>query len=763
VKTSRVMTGLAGMVVAVALSANSNAAATPLTVVQAMAKADAYWLANGVSPAGATWQNSTFHVGNLAYLGVSGVTPNISTQTWAASNDYAVDSGPDSDGPNDLGAGEVYLMLGQPDSIRARVASEVAAQNYTLWSYVDALNMGMPSYARLGILDKNAADLNAMQAQFNYTKNILGLFNEATGLWWRDASFKGTNTYWSRGNGWAMMALAKVLQILPATEPRYAGYLQVFDQMAAALVPLQLSDGFWGADLRNPSAYGYEESGTAFFTYAIAWGINAGILSPSVYGPVVSRAWTALSTIALQASGEVGYVQGATTGSSQPSDGQPVKVTDTAAYGVGGFLLAGSEMVHISNPPFNTELSPPTISGAAIQGQTLSEAHGGWLHSPTSYGYQWEDCDSSGASCSEIPGATDQTYGLTSADVGHTIRVIETASSEGGSGDPASSAETAVVTPLPPSNSTVPAISGDTTQAQTLTESHGIWSNGPNSYTYQWADCGPAGTTCTAIAGATGQTYTLAASDVGHTIRVVETASNAGGASGPATSAATGAVAAVSAPASRPANSSPPVISGTTAVGYKLSSSTGAWSGTPVISYSYRWALCTSVCSAIAGARGRFYTLTSADRSAKIAVVVTATNSAGRTQASSRQVGPVRAAGPRARQVKAALSNVLTPSGKTAKINALVKAGGYKMSFTAPGRGKVVIDWYARVRGRQTLVALASVVFHRAGKATVKLKLTRKGIKLLDVGTSVKITTKASFTPVGGASTSSTKTTTLTH
>jgi unsaturated rhamnogalacturonyl hydrolase len=761
------MAGLAVMVVAVTLSANAHAAATPSTIVQHMAKADAYWLAKGVSLAGATWQNSTFHVGNLAYLDVSGATPNTATQTWAASNDYAVDSGTASDGPNDLGAGEVYLMLGRPDSIRARVASEVAAQNYTLWTYIDALNMGMPSYARLGILDKNAADLNAMQAQFNYTENTLGLFNKTTGLWWRDATFKGTNTYWSRGNGWAMMALAKVLQILPSTDPRYEGYLQVFDQMAAALVPLQLSDGFWGADLRNPSAYGYEESGTAFFTYAIAWGINAGILNRSVYGPVVSKAWTALSTIALQPSGEVGYVQGATVGSSQPSNGQPVKVTDTSAYGVGGFLLAGSEMEQFSNPPPNSLLSAPTISGTATQGQILSEGHGGWLRSPTSYGYQWEECNGSGASCSEIAGATNQTYRLTNADVEHTLRVVETAFSGAGSGDSASSSETAVVTPLPPGNITVPAISGDTTQAQTLTESHGVWSNSPNSYTYQWVDCDPSGGTCAAIPGASRQSYTLAASDVGHTIRVVEIAGNAGGAGSPATSGATGAVAAFPAPPSKPAsepvNSLPPVISGMTVVGHKLSSSTGAWSGTPSISYSYQWALCTSACSAIAGATGSSYALTGADPDAKIAVVVTASNSAGRTRASSREVGPVRAAGPRPAQVKAALSNVLTPSGRTAKINVIVKAGGYKMLFRAPGGGMVVIDWYARVRGKQTLVALARAVFRRSGKATVKLKLTRKGIKLLDVSTRVKITTKASFTPTGGTSTTSTKATTLTH
>jgi hypothetical protein len=349
---ARLFSWLAAPLLAAALAAgpaatSSLAGSAPLTVVQSMAKADAYWLAHGVSQTGATWQNSAFHVGNLAYLGTPGATPNTATATWAQNNHYAVNSSVGSARPNDLAAGEVYLKLAHPASIRARVASEVAAGNFTLWTYVDALNMAMPSYARLGIRDKSAADLNAMQAQFNYTKNTLGLFDAATGLWWRDARFKGTGTYWSRGNGWALMALTKVLQILRPTAPGYAEYLRVYKKMISALVPLQLSDGFWGADLRNPSAYGYEESGTAFFTYAIAWGVNTGILDRAVYKPVVTKAWRALSTIALQPSGEVGYVQGATKGASQPSDGQPVKVTDTSAYGVGGFLLAGSEMVHI--------------------------------------------------------------------------------------------------------------------------------------------------------------------------------------------------------------------------------------------------------------------------------------------------------------------------------------------------------------------------------------------------------------------------------
>ena len=176
--------------------------------MQEMTKADAYWLSHGDSPAGATWQNATFHVGNLVYQGLPGVVRNTATQAWAQNNHYALATTGSTD---DLAAGEVYLRLGQPASIRARVANEVAGGNDTLSTEVDALNMDMPSYARLGVLDKSAEDLSAMQAQFNYTEKTLGLFDEATGLWWRDARFKNTSTFWSRGNGWALMALSKVL------------------------------------------------------------------------------------------------------------------------------------------------------------------------------------------------------------------------------------------------------------------------------------------------------------------------------------------------------------------------------------------------------------------------------------------------------------------------------------------------------------------------------------------------------------------------
>ncbi|MBV9800204.1 MAG: metallophosphoesterase [Solirubrobacterales bacterium] len=194
------------------------------------------------------------------------------------------------------------------------------------------------------------------------------------------------------------------------------------------------------------------------------------------------------------------------------------------------------------SPPANTAL--PAISGTAQQGQTLTAANGSWTNSPTAYAYQWEDCDSSGANCASISGATSSSYGLGSGDVGHTIRVVVTASNAGGQGV-ATSTQTATVTATaatPPSNTALPAISGTAQAGQTLTTSNGTWTGTPPlSYAYQWQRCSSSGS-CQNV-GTNASTYSLTASDVGSTIRATVTASNAGGSSS-ATSPASAVVAA---------------------------------------------------------------------------------------------------------------------------------------------------------------------------------------------------------------------------
>ena len=340
---------LTGTFLTTQAGAATHAAPTRAQIIAAMKSVDAYWIAHGPNQAANNWQNATFNVGNLAFVTTTGVT-NHYTLPWCQHNGFKL--GTDKRGPffpDPEATGEVYLDLqafhpaaqdlaALRSKIKAEVSSVQAGHNDYL-NYVDALNMAMPSFARIGVMDKSPATLSAMETLFTFAKNKL--YNPNTGLWWRDGSFVGSNTYWSRGNGWAIMALVKVLKALPAGDPRRAEYTGIVKAMAAKLVTLQRPDGFWGPDLGKPTTLGPETSGTAFFTYAITWGINNGILTGSQYRTAVEKAWNGLMAKAVHSNGLLGYVQGP---GSKPAAASP---TGQAAYGVGGFLLAGTELAKL--------------------------------------------------------------------------------------------------------------------------------------------------------------------------------------------------------------------------------------------------------------------------------------------------------------------------------------------------------------------------------------------------------------------------------
>jgi hypothetical protein len=273
------------------------------------------------------------------------------------------------------------------------------------------------------------------------------------------------------------------------------------------------------------------------------------------------------------------------------------------------------------------------MTGTAQDGQTLSTSNGTWSGTPPlSFSYQWRRCDNTGANCTNISGQTSATYTLGSADVGSTIRVVVTAANSAGS-TPATSNATAVVTGVPPSNTTLPTISGTALDAQTLTATTGTWTGtAPLTYAYQWRRCDASGANCTSIAGATTSTYTLASVDVGSTIRVVVTATNSGG-SQPATSLATAVVA-----AAPPANTTVPTISGSAQTGQTLTATSGTWTGTTPLTYAYQWLRCDTGganCASISGATGSSYTVVSADVGSTLRASVTASNAAGNATAQS--------------------------------------------------------------------------------------------------------------------------------
>jgi alpha-tubulin suppressor-like RCC1 family protein len=292
-----------------------------------------------------------------------------------------------------------------------------------------------------------------------------------------------------------------------------------------------------------------------------------------------------------------------------------------------------------ASPPVNTSL--PVIFGMARQGQSLSASDGSWSHNPTSYSYQWRQCDSTGANCTDISGATTVNYVATPSDVSHTLRLVVTATNSDGSTS-ATSDKTGVVVVVSPIIIALPVISGTAQEGQALSTSNGSWIYSPTSYSYRWLLCDVSGANCTNISGATNASYVVISSDVSHTLRIVVTATNLGG----STSVTLGKTSVVI--ALPPANTALPVISGTAQEGRGLSTSYGSWAYNP-ISYAYQWRLCDAAganCTNISGATNASYVAVLLDVSHTLCLVVTATNSGGSTSATSDKTGVVTAATP---------------------------------------------------------------------------------------------------------------------
>ena len=320
--------------------------------------------------------------------------------------------------------------------------------------------------------------------------------------------------------------------------------------------------------------------------------------------------------------------------------GSTVRVVVTATNAGGSTQVASAPTSAIGALlPGNTGL--PSIAGSLIDGQTLSAATGSWSGTgPINYSYQWQQCNNKGEACKEVSGATGSTLGLISSLVGSTMRVVVTATNAGGTTQ-ATSPATGLVGALIPGNTALPSVAGSLIDGQTLTAALGSWTGtGPINYSYQWEQCNAAGKECKELIGATAGTLGLISSLVGSTVRVVVTATNAGG-STQASSTPTNIIAAL-----LPGNTSLPSVAGSLIDGQTLSAATGAWSGTAPINYGYQWQQCNSkgeACKELAGATGSTLGLISSLVGSTVRVVVTATNSGGTTQATSAPTGLIAA------------------------------------------------------------------------------------------------------------------------
>lgn len=281
---------------------------------------------------------------------------------WAEFHNWGMRNGNTTRNADDQCCGQTYIDLyniePHPErikNIKTCIDMVVNTPQNDDWDWIDALQMAMPVYAKLGVLYDDDRYYEKMYDIYMYSKTQHGengLYNPEDGLWWRDADFdppytepNGEDCYWSRGNGWVVAALVKVLDIMPEDAIHREEYLKTFKEMIDALIKVQRKDGFWNVSLHDPKNYGGKETtGTALFVYGLAWGINNNILDKEKYLPAAIKGWNAMVNESIHENGFLGYVQG--TG-KEPKDGQPVKydsMPDFEDYGLGCFLLAGSEI-----------------------------------------------------------------------------------------------------------------------------------------------------------------------------------------------------------------------------------------------------------------------------------------------------------------------------------------------------------------------------------------------------------------------------------
>jgi rhamnogalacturonyl hydrolase YesR len=218
----------------------------------------------------------------------------------------------------------------------------------TRWCWCDALFMAPPALVELSRQTGNPKYRDFALREFWATTDFL--FDPVEKLYYRDSRFfdrrddKQRKQFWARGNGWVFGGMARIIPLLPRGSADRVRMERLFVTMAARLKTLQKSDGYWAPSLLAPENAPPETSGTGFFTYGTAWGIDAGLLPRADYEPVVRRGWAALNR-AIQPDGRLGWVQ-------QVSDRpEQVAATDTQYYGVGAFLLAATALAKLDRRP----------------------------------------------------------------------------------------------------------------------------------------------------------------------------------------------------------------------------------------------------------------------------------------------------------------------------------------------------------------------------------------------------------------------------
>ena len=220
-----------------------------------------------------------------------------------------------------------------------------------LWWWCDALFMAPPLLTKYGVMKKDMKYLDEMHKYYLESYNLL--FDKEENLFYRDNRFlptgsvkdlkepSGKKVFWSRGNGWVLAGLALLLEDMPKNYKHRPFYEDLFKKMSAKILQLQPADGLWRTSLLAPENFAHGEvSGSGFHTFALAWGVNSGLLDKAIYKPAVLKAWKAIAECQ-QENGKVGWVQ------NIGFDPKPADKDSWQNFGSGAFNMAGSEVIKL--------------------------------------------------------------------------------------------------------------------------------------------------------------------------------------------------------------------------------------------------------------------------------------------------------------------------------------------------------------------------------------------------------------------------------
>ena len=346
------------------LAADLSPALKPVAMKAAMRKVADWQIARIEDTPSQDWTFAALYVGLIAGSETTG-NPAYRDVVQKVAEHYNWTLGPRQTHADDQAIGQSYLWLNRqhPDpkdikALKAQFDEIIHTPDdpaKPVWWWCDALFMAPPVWAGLAAQTHDLRYLDYMHHEWLITSDLL--WDKDERLFYRDSSYfdkrekNGRKIFWSRGNGWVMGGIVRTLESLPAHDPRRPFYIERLQTMAKSVGALQGSDGLWRPGLLDAADYPLPEvSGSAFFVYAIAWGINHKLLDAKVYAPIVAKGWAGLVQH-IYADGRLGCIQ--------PIGAAPGAYTAGASYvfGTGAFLMAGSEMTKFAENPVYTRLA----------------------------------------------------------------------------------------------------------------------------------------------------------------------------------------------------------------------------------------------------------------------------------------------------------------------------------------------------------------------------------------------------------------------